>query len=488
MRKLCFTILVVTLISNVWGQQYISSNKPQLNQKRSIYHQPIGESPYGHYMLNYATEFLTGGFSIERYDQNLNFIEDRFIDVPRNNYVFKIFLSDSSLYYVSLVKRKKAGTAVYLNKISYDLSQLVESKLIDVIDRININSDEIVTDYNIQAKVFCFCYMKKMDSDFSEVVIKSYSIDGEKLISQQTHLHYPIQNIYWKDVSMSNSGSILALLNVTIPKELYGRKFKSKSYIFITAGVNCIYSHDLESNFISQNIQLALDPKQRYWILAGLFGENKIQSLGLFEVRVNINKLDSFSIKEHFFSQTQSKVLEGSNANKVASPKIYPENYTIRKIIFTSNGSYLVCLERFNELKQLETFYINGIPQTATKILYNYNEIGLVFLTMDGIDTCLRINKEQVAAPNTSYMLGYATYTCENGLHILYNGDISRDNQVIDITIKPDFSTEKNILIESDNFYSVLVPFDGKETNYCSFTVPLIRDKQWFWIKISDND
>jgi hypothetical protein len=85
-------------------------------------------------------------------------------------------------------------------------------------------------------------------------------------------------------------------------------------------------------------------------------------------------------------------------------------------------------------------------------------------------------------------MLGYSTFTCEKAIHILYNGDISRDNQVIDVIIKPDFTMEKKILIDSENFYCVLVPFDGKETNYCSFTVPLIRDKQWFWIKISDND
>lgn len=487
MPKIWFTILIINLFTNVFGQHYISSNKPQLNQKKSIYHQPIGESSFGNYMLNYATEYLTGGFSIERYDQNLNFIDDRFVDVPRNNFVIKIFISDSGIYYVSLIKRKKEGIGVYLNRISYDLSELVESKLIDQIDRIDINSDEIISDYNFHTKKFCICYMKKIDPESSEVLIKSYSIEGEKLFFQRTKIFQPIQNIYWNDVSISKSGSILALLNVVKSKESFVRRSKNKSYIYFKIDVYGILTKEIESVFLAQNIHLALDPEQRFWILAGLFGENKVQSLGLFELKIPVNNVDSGSKFDYFFNQSQSKILEGSTL-KDGNSKLFPENYTIRNIVFMANGSYVVCLERFNELKQLETFYINGIPQTATKILYNYNEIGLVFLSPEGIDTCLRINKEQIAAPNTSYMLGYSTFTCEKAIHILYNGDISRDNQIIDVIIKPDFTMEKKILIDSENFYCVLVPFDGRETNYCSFTVPLIRDKQWFWIKISDND
>jgi hypothetical protein len=487
MPKIWFTILIINLNINLFGQQYISSNKPQLNQKKSIYHQPIGESSYGNYMLNYATEFLTGGFSIERYDQNLNFIDDRFIDVPRNNYIIKIFISDSGIYYVSLIKRKKEGIGIYLNRISYNLSELVESKLIDYIDRIDINSDEIISDYNVLARKFCICYMKKIDSESSEVFIKSYNIEGEKLLFQRAKILQPIQNIYWNDVSVSNSGYTLALLNVSKSKESFIRKAKNKSYIFFKIDVNGIFTKEIESIYLLQNIHLALDPEQRFWILAGLFGENKVQSLGLFELKIPVNNADSGSKIDYFFTQSQSKILEGSTL-KTENSKLFPENYTIRNIIFMANGNYMVCLERFNELKQLETFYINGIPQTATKILYNYNEIGLVFISPQGIDTCLIINKEQIAAPNTSYMLGYSTFTCEKAIHVLYNGDISKDNQIIDVIIKPDYTMQKRILIDSENFYCALVPFDGRETNYCSFTVPLIRDKQWFWIKISDND
>ena len=137
----------------------------------------------------------------------------------------------------------------------------------------------------------------------------------------------------------------------------------------------------------------------------------------------------------------------------------------------------------------METFYINGIPQTATKVLYNYNEIGVLILDSAGFcDTALRINKEQTAAPATAYLLGFGSFVCENGLHLVYNDDISKNNEIKEVIIRPDAEIEEHLLLNSDNFYNVVVPFDGLESEYCTFTLPLLRDKQWFWMQVKNRD
>jgi hypothetical protein len=169
--------------------------------------------------------------------------------------------------------------------------------------------------------------------------------------------------------------------------------------------------------------------------------------------------------------------------------QIHPENYITRRLIPQEDGSVIMLLERFLELRQLETYYINGIPQTATKILYNYNEIGVLFLNQGlEIDTCLRVEKEQTSSPNTAYLLGFGSYVCQDGIHLLFNADITKNNDVMDVVIRPDFEIKSQVLLNSDHVYSVLVPMDGKETNYCAFTVPLLKDKQWFWMKVVDYD
>ena len=68
------------------------------------------------------------------------------------------------------------------------------------------------------------------------------------------------------------------------------------------------------------------------------------------------------------------------------------------------------------------------------------------------------------------------------------NDDIARKNQILDYCIQPNFQIVKKVIMNSDNFYNLAVPFDGKEMDYCTFTVPLFRDKQWFWMQLTGND
>jgi hypothetical protein len=62
------------------------------------------------------------------------------------------------------------------------------------------------------------------------------------------------------------------------------------------------------------------------------------------------------------------------------------------------------------------------------------------------------------------------------------------NNIVLDYCIQPNFQIVKKVIMNSDNFYNLAVPFDGKEMDYCTFTVPLFRDKQWFWMQLTGND
>jgi hypothetical protein len=186
------------------------------------------------------------------------------------------------------------------------------------------------------------------------------------------------------------------------------------------------------------------------------------------------------------FTDMQAKILDGDMRTKY---RRNPMNYVIRRVVPQQDGGGVLLLERYIELKQLETFYINGIPQTATKVLYNYNEIGALFFDSSGIcDTILRVNKEQTAAPATAYLLGFGSFVCENGVHLVYNDDISKNNEIKEVILRPDYAIEEHLLLNSDNFYNVVVPFDGIESEYCTFTLPLLRDKQWFWMQVKNRD
>jgi hypothetical protein len=94
MRNFFSILLLGCLIQSVFAQQYILSNVPQLNQKKSIYHRPIGSNLGGSYYLNYAQENLTDGFSIERFDSELGYVQGRFFEVGKKIFILKILTTD----------------------------------------------------------------------------------------------------------------------------------------------------------------------------------------------------------------------------------------------------------------------------------------------------------------------------------------------------------------------------------------------------------
>ena len=54
-----------------------------------------------------------------------------------------------------------------------------------------------------------------------------------------------------------------------------------------------------------------------------------------------------------------------------------PENYYIRNVVPLSHGGWLMLSEQFYESRQMETYYVNGVPQTSSKLFYHYGDIAL---------------------------------------------------------------------------------------------------------------
>lgn len=481
-RKLIILFIVFAEVINLQSQFYALSNKPQLSQQKSIYHMPIGESGYGVYTLNYANEFLQGGFSVERYDHELGFIEDRFIKVPRKNFILHVFVADSSIYWVSVLKKRRDGLQLILNKLSYSLEGEIETLALTNLEIKELNGDEIIVRNSAKHQFFNVCWMKKNRAT-TEINNLAFNNSGQIILRQKTSIEYPIQYISFSDFSIGDSTESCALMIVKKPRELFSLGNRQEFPFVVKFNSEKVSSFEPISENNQQNAVIAFLPSQQSWIISGTYGDDTKESEGIYQIIVP-NYDSTFIFWETPFSEFQAKTLDGNLKSKRFRN---PKNYTSRRIIGMDDSTSVLLLERYVEMRQLETYYINGIPQTATKILFNFNEIGVAVLNnMGGIDTVIRINKEQIASPNTSYLLGYGSFVCEKGIHLVYNADISKNNEVIDIVIRPDFDIEKHVLVNSDNFYNVVIPFDGKETDYCTFTVPLLRDKQWFWMQVNN--
>jgi len=481
---LLFWIFLTILSFDIHAQYYTLSNKPQLTQKKHFYHTVVGENGYGVFTVNYTNDYFAGGFSIERYDNELGFQEDRVFNLPKNAYVLDFYLTDSQICWVSVVRKRRENLRLYLNTVNIDLTGEVHSEFIGNLPIKNWIPEDIKFSKAWENSQWAIAILREVQGDQTTIWTQTRDAKGA-IINQYTDtLDSKLAYVGFGNFELSENGELIAVVRILKPRSLFASSNREQLYFFRGSKVESGF-REWNLNAQVQSTEVVYDSKCERWLLVALIGEGPKESLGYSWIQIGDGQI-GFQQADFEFSDMQAKILDGEIK---AKKRKNPMNYVLRRVVPRHDGGALLLLERYIELKQLETYYINGIPQTATKVLYNYNEIGVLMIDSSGFcDTVIRINKEQTAAPATAYLLGFGSFVCEDGVHLVYNDDISKNNEIKEVIIRPDAELEEHILLNSDNFYNVVVPFDGLESEYCTFTLPLLRDKQWFWMQVKSRD
>lgn len=488
MRKIFSLLMFYCFIQTVFAQQYILSNVPQLSQKKSIYHRPIGVNGGGSYFLNYAQENLTDGFSIERFDEELGFVQGRFFEGGKKIFILKIFTTDSGINWISVFRKRNEKTKLYLNTIDFNLEGNVKTKFIADFDLKNISVDDLYADCSSDKKKWSFTYLKSIGDDVTEIGFQVYNLEGQSFFADKKYVNSRQNLVAFESTILTDSLQFIGSVIVDLPRDFGNRGSKNKDLYLakFSKYFSEVKKIPMGSNYI--NSEIMVDPRTQNIFLGGLFGDSKgIDIEGCFTIKILESEFKNEQYFESKFTESLVKQIIGVKSNK--RNKEMPKNFYYRRMILTSTGKLVCIMEQYSESKQLETYYINGIPQTSTRILYHCGDVVSLFLDTNGqIDSCLILQKDQTGTIYNLYLMGIGTYVCQDGIHIVYNSDIAKSNEVIDVTIKPNYSMKSKVLMGSDGFYNLVVPYDGKEMDYCTFTVPLFRDKQWFWMQITGYD
>ena len=488
MRRFLLFISLLMAIIEGRAQHYIISNVPQLNQKKSLFHRPIGKTEEGSYFLNYAQENLTDGFSIEQFDEELGYVQGRYFEVGKKIFVLKVFCCDSGIYWISVYRKRYEKTKIYLNRINLKLEGSVETKFIGELDLGNVNANQLYVDCSENKKNWSFTFIKELNQESTEIGFVHYNLEGKETFRNKAFVNSRQDLLQFEETVLTDSHHFIGTLVVTIPKDFGNRGMKLNDLYLVKFGVKLAEAKKIPLKKNYSNSEILVDPQTQNIVVGGLYGDNKgVDNEGTFLVRIKQNDFSKEEITEMDFSEIMVKQILGLKLSK--KNRELPKNFYFRRIVSTSTGKIIGIMEQYSESKQLETYYINGIPQTSTRILYHCGDVGVLFFdTLGQIDSCIMVRKDQTGTIYNLYLMGISTFVCNDGIHILYNSDIARNNEVFDVIIRSNYSILQNVLLSSDNFYNMIVPIDGKEMEYCSFTVPLYRDKQWFWMQVNGHD
>jgi len=481
---LLFLVSMLLAVQSLFAQKLYFSNIPRLNNK-AYYNKVIGENAQGIFILRFRDIDMRNGFSVEQYSHNLDYIGAENYNLGKREKLVKIFSTDSGLVLIksSIFKGKTSYSYIIKGLKQTTPGESVvfyESTTIEKVDK------AIEVEYSLNRK-YCAVWIeesnKRGDQDFRCFV---FSTDGKIVTNTQYHTNYPSEDVSIDQLSVGDSGQSAMIFLLEKSDRKISDAHAEVHYI-LTTRQNRIHAPIPfgDSKYFIASYDLVYNQFKNNFFIAALYDFKKPKAAhGILE----FDFIPGDSIVEPVFSPISRKfvgiVLGAAEADEGKDP----ENYYIKKIVPRSDGGYLVVAEYFEISQQMETFYLNGVPQISSKSIYNYNDILLFALGNNGtIKWEHEINKMQSSYAGLSYLSSIGIYVCENSVNIIYNDNSNQNNRVIHIALGKDGAIEQKILLNSETEYTAIIPMEGRQIGYNRYVAPLIQNRQLSLLEILNN-
>jgi hypothetical protein len=158
----------------------------------------------------------------------------------------------------------------------------------------------------------------------------------------------------------------------------------------------------------------------------------------------------------------------------------------IRKIIPRSDGGIFLISEKYFITRQSYTYYVNGFPQTNTRVVYNYNDVLLLSIKADGsLEIGDVINKEQQSVSDGGYYSSITYFINNDAIHTIYNADVNQEGDVLMNKFNVKGKSENKILVKAINASVLIIPTDCKQISANSLLACTIRDKRFTLMRIT---
>lgn len=486
LRKGLVNILILLLFSgNLDGQKLYFSNIPRLNSK-AYYNKVIGENAGGVYILRFRDPDLKGGFSIERYSHNMDFIENENLELSKREYLLKVFTTDSGLVFVKLSNEKETSSITLL-RTGFAIKDAKEMKTLYSSNRIEKGSDAVEVDYNIKREKIGIWISEVNKNDEREFQFLLADLNGHVLNKALYNTSSNHKTVELRQSCLSNSGCAAMIYAITRDEKRSTEPSHKEHFIVTTnlKGETHLNGMGDQKYFIS-SIGININEFNDRFVVSGLYDFKKPE--GAHGV-VSINFGAEDETLRPVFTPFDRKFVSGLIGSRLEQEGADPEKYKVRKIIPRDDAGHLLICEFFDITQQMETFYLNGVPQTSSKSVYNYND--LLLLAMDSlgnIEWRYKINKRQTSFASMAYLQSIGVYVNDKTVNIVYNDNSNQGNRVMHILLSRDGIVEQKIILNSENEYTAIIPLEGKQTGYNRYVTPVIQNRQTMLLQLVDEN
>lgn len=474
MRILLYLVCLVA--GDTFAQKMLFSNVPRLNSK-SYYNKVIGENPGGIYVLRFRNADLKGSFTIERYSHTLDFKETVTIQVGKKERLLKIMTTDSGLFILKIAETKEK-TEVFGIKTGYELKSIPKQALLYTSFKAEKNEDDIKAAYNDDRSYAAVWVSETTEDRKQRIVLLTINLLAGTHSLQFLSANLNARDIDFDETAVSPDGTSLLVLTLNRPEKRPSDP-AVQEHLVVTGNSNRISEPQTlkDHKYFLSTYKIEYHTFSKQFVIAGFYDFKKPGgNHGLVMFTGNDSTTEW---NQKVFMPFDRKFVTQIIGAKDEETGKDPYNFYIRKLIPRSDGGVLLVAEFFEVTQQFETFYLNGVPQTSSKNIYNYNDIILLGAdSMGQIEWNHLINKRQNSFANNAYLQSMGIYVCENSLNLVYNDNSTQNNRVMHVSFSSSGDLEQKIIMNSENEYAAVVPLEGRQTGYNRFVAPVLQGRQ----------
>jgi hypothetical protein len=486
--KANFEIRLMRVILIVWllGVCPLLAQRVTMNalpDGRSVYshYRVLGENAGGVYLMNYRDADMRKNFTIIRSSHNLEYLNEKPIELGRKSRLIKLFTYDSGICMVYLEKIRQQTWLQY-RLIAPGLDKESAGTL-GVLSNLE-SMDAVTAEYSLNRQWIGVWTESVSENGLQKLEVTRFHLFTGKKSQNACLIPFSAKQVNVEEASLGNDGQHACTVAYD---EESGRR--SPVRYFAATGTDAAFKPLFPINNTSYHIsgaELVRDEFTGRFVLGGFWDENKGERTGgclILSLPDSMQEGNNELVQKTIFSDELVSELIGANAQEKGR---LPENMFVRKVVPRDDGGTLLVAEKFYITQHLETFYINGIPQTSSKNIYHYDDVLIVSLNRNAeVEWFKVVHKRQSGFAGAGFYNGIAIYVCENNVNLLYNDNVTQNNRVIHISVDKKGAILQKVLFNSDEVYTGFAPQEGKQIGYNRFLVPLTMDKKPLLLKLT---
>ncbi|MFT7590877.1 MAG: hypothetical protein ACI9UJ_000795, partial [bacterium] len=160
-------------------------------------------------------------------------------------------------------------------------------------------------------------------------------------------------------------------------------------------------------------------------------------------------------------------------------------NFELLRAIPNTDGGVTLVAERSSISNETDITYINGMPTTMARNIYNFDDVLVISLDSGyNIKWKYLINKSQSSLNDNGYYSSIVIANTRSHVYIIYNDRLRSNGDVMQYMFDADGRVSYKILVRSDNHFVSIIPTEAKQINYNRVILPLTKDRKFSLLKL----